>query len=59
VVIIGDTEHDLACGRGIGAFAVGVCTGRFSREYLTPHGADVLFDDLTDHAAFYREVLGR
>lgn len=28
VVVIGDTEHDIRCGRGIGAFAVGVCTGR-------------------------------
>lgn len=57
VVIIGDTEHDLHCGRGIGAFAVGVCTGRYGREELLPHGPDVLLDDLSDAEFFVRSVL--
>ncbi len=48
VVILGDTEHDIACGRGIGAFAVGVCTGRFGRDELAPHGPDLLLDSLED-----------
>ncbi|GIV59057.1 haloacid dehalogenase-like hydrolase [Rhodocaloribacter litoris] len=50
IVIIGDTEHDIDCGRGVGAFSVAVCTGRFSREHLAPHGPDLLLDDLSDPA---------
>ena len=57
VVIIGDTEHDIACGRGIGAFSVGVCTGRYGRDELGRHGPDVLLDSLADRAHFVRRVL--
>ena len=59
VVIIGDTEHDIACGRGIGAFSVGVCTGHYARTDLAPHDPDVLLDDLTDRLHFDRHVLRR
>ncbi len=48
VVIIGDTEHDICCGRGIGATSIGVCTGSYSRDDLAPLNPDVLLDDLTD-----------
>lgn len=57
VVIIGDTEHDIACGRGIGARSVAVCTGRFAETDLAAHGPDVLFEDLTDGELFCRRVL--
>ncbi len=50
VVIIGDTEHDIDCGRGIGACSVGVCTGRFSCEELAAHHPDLLLPDLSDPA---------
>jgi phosphoglycolate phosphatase len=59
LVIIGDTEHDIGCGRGVGAFSVAVCTGRFDRACLMAHGADLLFDDLSDSDAFIDAVLGR
>ena len=52
VVIIGDTEHDIDCGRDLGAFSIAVCTGHFGREHLAPHGPDVLLDDLTDAEGF-------
>lgn len=52
VVIIGDTEHDILCGRSIGVFAVGVATGHFDREFLGRHGPDLLLDDLTDSGQF-------
>jgi phosphoglycolate phosphatase len=58
VVIIGDTEHDIGCGRGAGAYCVAVCTGRFDRACLSAHGADVLFDDLSDTESFLQVVLG-
>ncbi|MFW5955419.1 MAG: HAD family hydrolase [Rhodothermales bacterium] len=57
VVIIGDTEHDIGCGRGIGALSVGVCTGQYDRACLRGHGADVLFDRLDNTQAFVDAVL--
>lgn len=52
IVIIGDTKHDILCGRSIGVTSIAVATGHYSREDLAPHGPDHLFDDLTDHDAF-------
>lgn len=57
VVIIGDTEHDIRCGQGIGAVSVAVCTGRFARHELEPHEPDVLLDDLSDPDVFIDAVL--
>ena len=56
VVIIGDTEHDIGCGRGIGAFSVAVCTGRFDRNYLHQHDPDVLLECLDDPDEFISAV---
>lgn len=58
VIIVGDTEHDIRCGCTIGAFSVGVCTGRYSRYDLLPHNPDVLLDDLSDIDRFVQQVLG-
>jgi phosphoglycolate phosphatase len=51
VVIIGDTPSDVTCGRGIGARAVGVATGRYAPAELRAAGAMAVFQDLTDTAA--------
>jgi len=48
VVIIGDTEHDILCGRSLGVYAVGVATGHFDRAFLATHDPDLLLDDLND-----------
>ena len=58
VVIIGDTPHDIQCGRGIGAFSVGVCTGSYERSALESHRPNVLFDTLQDTEAFVQHVVG-
>ena len=55
-VIIGDTEHDILCGRSLGIRSVAVCTGRFGRHELEPHGPDVLFDDLSDTSSVYNKL---
>lgn len=57
VVVIGDTEHDIACGRSAGALCVAVCTGSRDRDTLRAHAPDVLLDDLRDTDAFVRAVL--
>lgn len=47
-VVVGDTEHDIACARAAGAWAVAVATGVRSREDLAAHSPDLLLDDLAD-----------
>ena len=51
VVVIGDTPADIACGRAIGARAIGVATGRFSVPELLAHEPAAVFTDLADTAA--------
>ncbi|MEM9915992.1 MAG: HAD family hydrolase [Planctomycetota bacterium] len=48
VVVIGDTPYDIDCAHAHGCVALGVATGRFSREQLEQAGADVVADDLSD-----------
>jgi len=45
-IVVGDTEHDVACARAAGAHAVAVATGTRSRETLAAHAPDLLLDDL-------------
>ena len=58
VIVIGDTERDIACSRAVGAFSIAVCTGRFKRADLLAHAPDALLDDLSDAPGFLRYVLG-
>ena len=46
-IVIGDTEHDVACARAAGAKAVAVGTGRRKLEELAASAPDLLIDDLT------------
>jgi phosphoglycolate phosphatase len=48
VDVIGDTGHDIACGKAFGARTIAVATGSWSRERLAEHGPDFLFDDLAN-----------
>ena len=48
LVIVGDSEHDVLCGRSVGARAVAVCTGWTPLETLMKHAPDALLDDLSD-----------
>jgi phosphoglycolate phosphatase len=47
VDIIGDTEHDVSCGKAIGARTIAVATGSRSREALARSHPDFLFDDFS------------
>lgn len=58
MVVIGDTPADLTCGRGVGANAIGVATGRFSVEDLSEHAPLAVFEDLSDTRAVLRAILG-
>ena len=56
VFVIGDTPHDIACGKVIGARTIAVATGQYSLEELNAHTPHAAFSDLSDTAAFLRTV---
>lgn len=47
-IVVGDTEHDIACARAAGAHAVAVATGSRSGAELERHAPDLLLEDLSD-----------
>lgn len=46
--VVGDTGHDIACGKAFGARTVAVATGSWSRPRLAECRPDFLFDDLAN-----------
>jgi phosphoglycolate phosphatase-like HAD superfamily hydrolase len=50
VLVIGDTPHDIECGRSIGARCVAVATGNFSAAALRHSRPDVFVETLEDVA---------
>lgn len=57
LVIIGDTEHDMTCGLGVGARAIGVATGGIPRAALESHAPVAVFDDFRDTARVLEAIL--
>lgn len=55
--IIGDTPHDIACGRAIGARTLAVATGHSHADVLRDHRPDAFLPDLSDAARFW-DALG-
>ncbi|MDB6092945.1 MAG: gph 2 [Verrucomicrobia bacterium] len=56
IFVIGDTPHDIACGKVIGAKTIAVATGKYSVEELRAHHPTMVFADLSDTLAFLRSV---
>ena len=54
VIVVGDTPNDIECALVAGATPVAVATGSYSVDQLRAAGADIVFDDLSDTAAFLR-----
>jgi phosphoglycolate phosphatase-like HAD superfamily hydrolase len=52
VFVIGDTPHDIACGKAIGARTIAVATGRYSLEQLRSHGPTAALAGFSDARAF-------
>jgi phosphoglycolate phosphatase len=57
VWIIGDTPHDIACGKAIGAKTIAVATGAFSIEQLSALNPTHTFKDLSDTQALLKVIL--
>ena len=55
-LIIGDTPHDIECGKAIGAHTLAVATGQHGAEQLAAHRPTAVFPNLADTAAFLRTV---
>ena len=58
VWVIGDTPHDIACGRIIGAQTLAVATGSHNVAALSAHAPTAVLPDLSDAAAFWRLIDG-
>lgn len=56
VMVVGDTEHDVAAARGAGARTVAVATGWTDPAVLEACGADLFLPDLTQPALFFKMV---
>lgn len=54
--VIGDTPHDIACGKAIGAQTIAVATGQYSVQQLRAHHPTAVFKDLSDTAEFFRTI---
>src|SRR5438105_40029 len=48
IFVLGDTPHDIACGKAFGAKTVAIATGNYTREQLAECEPDFLVDDLSD-----------
>ena len=58
IVVIGDTPHDIECGRHLNVRTIAVETGIFSAEELAKHQPDHLFRDLGDLDAVLDAMFG-
>ncbi|NJK93072.1 MAG: HAD hydrolase-like protein [Blastochloris sp.] len=56
MVVIGDTPHDIACARVIGARAIAVATGGYTKEELLAHEPDGLFEDFRHPERFFEWI---
>jgi phosphoglycolate phosphatase len=52
IFVVGDTPHDIACARAVGAVPIGVATGGFTARQLRDTDATAVFEDLRDTDAF-------
>jgi phosphoglycolate phosphatase-like HAD superfamily hydrolase len=57
VVIVGDSIHDVACGRPFGVRSVAVATGPTPADELAAEKPDALFPDFSDVEAAFAAIL--
>ncbi len=57
IIIIGDTEHDIACARVLNAKSIAVATGNFSTLELKKHHPHVLYENLGQTDVVLDEIL--
>ncbi len=58
IVIVGDSIHDVLCGRHLGVRAVAVATGRTTPRELSAVAPDALLSSFADREAAVRAIVG-
>ena len=58
VVVVGDSVHDVRCGRSIGVRSVGVATGITSTERLAAESPDAVLESFEDTEKALAAILG-
>ena len=58
VVVVGDSVHDVGCGRSLGVRSVAVATGITSTERLAAEKPDALMADFSDTKRALEAILG-
>ncbi|MCI4355164.1 MAG: haloacid dehalogenase-like hydrolase [Thermoplasmata archaeon] len=58
IVVVGDSVHDVRCGRGLGVRAVAVASGKTRRETLAAESPDALLPDFGDTDRSLRAIFG-
>ena len=56
IFVLGDTPHDITCGKAIGAKTVAIATGGYTRRQLAAYAPDILFEDFSDVAGVLGEL---
>jgi phosphoglycolate phosphatase-like HAD superfamily hydrolase len=57
VIVIGDTPADIACGRSLGARAIGVASGHYTVEQLAEHDPYAVVPSLENTAMLLETIL--
>lgn len=57
IVVVGDTEHDIECGRHLNVRTIAVATGGTSIDDLSGHNPDFLFSNMTNTDALLDAIL--
>jgi phosphoglycolate phosphatase-like HAD superfamily hydrolase len=57
IVVIGDTPADIACGRALGAKAIGVASGHYTVEQLREHDPYAVFPSLKNTAELLESIV--
>jgi phosphoglycolate phosphatase-like HAD superfamily hydrolase len=57
IIIIGDTEHDIACARVLNAKSIAVATGTYSAEELQKHNPHIIYENLSQTDIVISEIL--
>lgn len=56
VYVVGDTPHDIECGKIIGANTIAVATGTYNLQALEAHSPTAAFENFCDTDTFFRII---
>jgi phosphoglycolate phosphatase len=57
IVVIGDTQNDILCGRHLNVKSIAVATGEWKYEELLKYEPDHLFEDFSDYEPVLKKIM--